>query len=282
MTQIVRVLLIVGGFAMLALSAIFCFNQELALKLWMWPDGPLSLYFVASMQAAIAAAMLWIGFSGELAALAPGALNLVVMMAGCALSFYLIDRRLTDQSLSLYTIGCGLFALFNVWLYWWARRIPLRDNRPLPGPVRTSYWLFVFVLAGVGIALFLMGNGVLPWKFSEQNAYTPLILGWMFFGDAFYFLYALIYPRWHNACAQLCSFLAYDLVLLGPLLIRWPIVQNVWAEAPKVAPGLESNLIIYSCVLIYSGALGVYYLLINPETRLFAREPVYATGIVGG
>ena len=58
MTQIVRVILVIGGLAMLALSGIFCFNQNLALELWMWPDGPLSLYFIASMQAAEALKLL--------------------------------------------------------------------------------------------------------------------------------------------------------------------------------------------------------------------------------
>jgi hypothetical protein len=273
MTQMVRVLLVVGGVAMLALSAIFSFDQELAKRLWLWEDGPLSLYFVASMQAAIAAAMLWIGFSGELAALASGALNLVVMMAGSALSLVFVANALGDWSLFFYAVGCALFALFNVWLFRWARRISFRDNRPLPDLLRYSYWLFVVILGTLGLALMIRGNGVLPWRVQEANAFTPLILGWMFFGDAFYFLYALIIPRWHNACAQLCSFLAYDLILLGPLLIRWPIVQTIWPEAPAVAPGLELNLIIYSCVLLYSGALGVYYLLINPQTRLFGRHP---------
>jgi hypothetical protein len=152
MTQMVRVILVVGGFAMLALSAIFCFDQELAKQLWMWEDGPLSLYFVASMQAAIAAAMLWIGFSGELAALASGALNLIVMMAGCAFSLVFVANVLGEWSLFFYAVGCALFALFNVWLFRWARRIPFRDNRPLPHLLRYSYWLFVVILGTLGLA----------------------------------------------------------------------------------------------------------------------------------
>lgn len=269
--QWVRIVLVVGGLAMLGLAAIFCFNQELAKQLWLWWDSPLSLYFVAAMQAAIGAAMLWIGLSGELAALAAGALNLVVMMAGLALTLFWIAGLDLSNPLFYYALGCALFALFNGWLFIWARRIPLRDNLPLPPLIRYSYMLFVAALAGLGIALLTTDWKILPWGFGDENAYTPRILGWMFFGDAFYFLYALLYPRWRNACAQLCSFLAYDLVLLGPFLMRWPLIRDWFGHLPRLPDELLPNLVLYTFVLLYSGALGVYFLFINPQTRLVAR-----------
>ncbi|RIK36621.1 MAG: hypothetical protein DCC55_26765 [Chloroflexi bacterium] len=264
MDLVVRILLVLGGIGVLALAAIFAFQREWAAALWFWGDSPLSFYFIAAMQAAIAAAMLWIGLSGELAALAPGALNLFVMMAGLAVSLYFID-------LGDYAIACALFTLFNLFLFLWARRIPLRDEQPLPNPVRYSYWLFVVILAGVGLALLLGVEGVLPWNFGEENANTPILFGWMFFGDAFYFLYALLYPRWHNAVAQMLSFLAYDLVLLGPFLIRWPWIRDL-VGGPRLPDDRLDNLVVYTLILLYSGALGVYYLLINPKTRLLERR----------
>jgi hypothetical protein len=269
----VRIILVIGALGMFVLSAIFAWRLPLVGVLWPWSDGPLSYYFLAAMQAAIGAAMLWIGLSGELAALAPGALNLVVMMAGSAITFFAIGVAEDNPTLIGYAIGCLLFAIFNGWLYLWARRIPFQDNQPLPGLLRASYVLFVLVLAGVGLALLMGRQGILPWTFGENNRYTPLFLGWMFFGDAFYFLYAVLNPRWRAACAQLCSFLAYDLVLLGPFLIRWPVVRDLepFAEIRRVPDGLIDNLIVYSLVLIYSGALGVYYLLIHRRTRLFGR-----------
>jgi hypothetical protein len=127
------------------------------------------------------------------------------------------------------------------------------------------------ILGGVGVSLFFTPNGVLPWPVGENNAFTPLLFGWMFFGDAFYFLYAVIYPRWHKGCAQLCSFLAYDLALLGPCLIRWPGIRERFPEVPRLPDHLLDNLVIYSLVLIYSGLLGLYYLFIHPQTRLFGR-----------
>ena len=269
--QTVRVVLVVGGLAMFGLAAIFCFDQERAKQLWLWWDSPLSLYFVAAMQAAIGAAMLWIGLSGELAALAAGALNLVVMMAGSALTLFWIAGLDLSSPIFYYAVGCALFALFNGWLFVWARRIPLRDSLPLPPLIRYSYMLFVAALAGLGIALLTTDWKILPWGFGEENADTPRILGWMFFGDAFYFLYALLYPRWRNACAQLCSFLAYDLVLLGPFLMRWPLIREWFGHLPRLPDDLLPNLVLYTFVLLYSGALGVYFLFINPQTRLVAR-----------
>jgi hypothetical protein len=283
--QAVRAVLVAGALGMFLLSALFILAapagsawRDLVAKLWPWVDSPLSYYFLAAMQAAIGAAMLWIGLSGEMAALAPGALNLVVMMAGCAISFYSIslDTQLSDalKAPTLgFAIGCGLFALFNIWLYVWARRLPFQSDQPLPRLLRLSYVIFTLVLAAVGLALLPGRYAILPWTFGDENRFTPVIFGWMFFGDAFYFLYAVLIPRWRAACAQLCSFLAYDLVLLGPFLIRWPVIRDLapFADIPRLPPELIDNLLVYSLVLIYSGALGVYYLFIDRRTRLVAR-----------
>ena len=139
MKRIVRGSLIIGGVGMLILAAIFVFQRQWAAQLWLWTDSPLSFYFLAAMQAAIAAAMLWIGFSGELAALAPGALNPIILLGGAAFSLaYIAGIQPGGPELS-YAFGCGLFALFNVWLFRWARRQPLRDEAPLPRLVRISY-----------------------------------------------------------------------------------------------------------------------------------------------
>jgi hypothetical protein len=86
-------------------------------------------------------------------------------------------------------------------------------------------------------------------------------------------MYALIRPQWNNARAQLWSFLAYDLVLLGPFVIRLlkiaglPVDQLMGYEVKLPPPELWRNLLVYTLVLLYSAGLGIYYLLINPQTR---------------
>jgi hypothetical protein len=90
------------------------------------------------------------------------------------------------------------------------------------------------------------------------NPNSSTIFGCIFIGDAFYFLYGLFRPRWQNARGQLLSFLAYDLVLILPFLALFNAVK----------PEHLVSLIVYVSILIYSGALAVYFLFLNPPTRL--------------
>lgn len=260
MQRTIRVLLVIVGIALLGLSAGFFWEQPWAVQAWPWQDKSLSFAFVAAMQAAIAAAVFWIVATGELRAIAAGALNLVVMMSG--LTLYLGQQVATTGKpiFLLYTLACGLFAAFNVWLLLWARRLPLHDQRPLPAFVRFSYIIFILALSLVGTALVLQVPNVLPWVVEPP---TSMALGWMFLGDAFYFLYTFVAfgwtgARWHGAAAQLWSFLAYDLVLLGPFLKRFP----------TIAPEYRNSLIVYTAILVYSGLLAIYYLFINRATRV--------------
>ena len=47
---------------------------------------------------------------------------------------------------------------------------------------------------------------------------VTVIYGWAFIGSAVYFIYGLIFPKWSNAIGQLLGTIAYDAVLIGPLL----------------------------------------------------------------
>jgi hypothetical protein len=269
MNLVVRALLVIGGLLMLILAAGYWFQMDWAVATWLWAEkGVLTHAFVASMQAAIAAAMLWIGLSGELGALAVGALNLLVMMSGSAVYLFLQAESGERAYLREVAIGCALFATFNLLLFLWSRGLPMRDSRPTPPFVRFSYILFTLVLAAVGLGLLVRMENVLPWPLNPD---TSVIFGWMFLGDAFYFAYALFDPRWHYACAQLWSFLAYDLVLLGPLLWRLnTTIQDLLAQKEEVVFPL--NLIAYILVLLYSAILGIYYLFFNPATHMRASK----------
>lgn len=83
----------------------------------------------------------------------------------------------------------------------------------------------------------------------------------MFLGAAVYFVYGLVDRRWENAGGQLAGFLAYDVVLVVPFLLRLPTIE---AE-------LLPNLVIYLVVVIASGILAAWYLLLNPVTRVRLR-----------
>jgi hypothetical protein len=61
-----------------------------------------------------------------------------------------------------------------------------------------------------------------------------------------------------NAAGQLAGFLAYDLVLIGPFVLRFATVE------PERLP----SLIVYTTFVSFSGLMAIYYLFINGTTRL--------------
>ena len=62
-----------------------------------------------------------------------------------------------------------------------------------------------------------------------------------------------------NSCGQLLGFLAYDLILIVPFIGHFTTVTSDHLL----------SLSIYVAVLVYSGALAVYYLFVNKTTLLW-------------
>lgn len=256
MDKFLRFVMLGGGIAILILAAGYFWQWPWAIATWPWADGRLSYTFIAAIQAAIAAALIWIGVTREWGAMAGGALNLVVMMAGLAVLFALRASQGRPE-LWPYAVFSMLSVPVNAGIFWWSHRLPLRDNRPAPRPVRLSFVLFTAVLLLVGGALLLRLAYIFPWPLNPDSA---AVFAWIFIGDAFYFLYAVWRPKWQYASAALWSFLAYDLVLIGRFLLHFG----------SVTPELRLSLFVYTAVLIFSGTLAVYYLFINRETRSLA------------
>jgi len=249
-----RTLTVLGGLVILAFAFGFIFQLPLATSLWPWPDGRLSYLFVGSILAAVSAAALWIGWTGEFGALPAGSLNVLVIAITTAVYFFQLALRENRPEM----IPFGVMALVSVVAsgaaFLWSRQIPLKDSRSMPGLVRVSFGVFIASLIFAGGAL-VFRIPVFPWALNPDSS---VIFGCIFIGDAFYFLYSLLYPRWHNALGQLLSFLAYDLVLIVPFLLLFKTVK----------PEYMLNLIVYVAVLVYSGAIAVYFLFIDPKTRL--------------
>jgi hypothetical protein len=133
-------------------------------------------------------------------------------------------------------------------------RSPVRKEDPLPFMVKFSYALFILVLVVVGTALILKRPNTFPWPLKPE---TSVMIGLIFIGDAFYFLYGLLRPYWPYSRAQLWSFLVYDLVLIVPFL----------DHLGKVQPELRMSLVSYIAVLVYSALIAIYYLFIYPQRR---------------
>jgi hypothetical protein len=149
---------------------------------------------------------------------------------------------------------CAVMAIGSLVIHLWSRRVPLRHTGPTPRLVRWSFAVFVVVLVLSGCALVLVRPHIMPWPVKPE---ASVAFGWVFLGASSAYAYALMHPGWHHARGPLLGFLAYDLVLLPPLLRQFF----------TVAAELRLSLVIYTAVLVYSALLGIYYLLINRATR---------------
>jgi hypothetical protein len=251
--KFIRYLLLAGGLFSLVLGLGFVFQMPFALGSWPWPDGRYSYLFVGSILAAVSAAALWIGWTNDIGALPAGSLNLFVIELTAAIYFSVLIARDGRNELLVFAVVAFLLALLSGGFFLWSRRLDVNDRRPTPGFIRVCFGIFLVSLIFSGTALILRAP-IFPWKLNPD---TSVLFGCIFLGDAFYFLYALLYPRLSNAIGQLLSFLAYDLVLIVPFMKLFPTVD----------PAMRLNLIVYFAVLIFSAGVSIYYLFVHPQTR---------------
>jgi len=259
MDKILRTTLTIVGMLSLILAAGFCLQLPWAVRLWPWPDSFSPYLFLGSITTATAASLLWIGLSGELRTAAGGALHLTVFYTGLASSLFLLSQQGGEQNLLTGAFVCAAGALVSLAMFLWFRRYPLRESRPMPLAVRISFGMFVVVLVLVGSGILLHIPNAFAWKLHPTSS---VLLGWFFLGAACYFLYGLVHPSWQEAGGQLWAFLAYDLVLIVPYLLHFALVR------PEQLP----SLLVNTLVLLYSGALAIYYLLIKKATRTWRKS----------
>lgn len=258
MSRVLRATLIAISVVQLLFAAAFFVQWPPAIALWPFEGTtPLTYILIAAIFAAAAVSTLWPILTGNPGALAGVGLDYIIILGTMSVYlFWLLGRGESD--LMVAALLCLLGLAFGVWLFWWARRLPMDTSLSMPGPVRWSFAAFVVALLFVSVRLFL-GAPTLPWPLTPQ---LSILAGSMFLGAAAYFVYGLVRPSWANAGGQLAGFLAYDLVLIGPLLSR----------LPGIAPELRTALVLYLLVILYSGLLAGYYLFFHRPTRLFGRE----------
>jgi hypothetical protein len=244
---------VIAGIVAIILTVGFYFQMTWATGLWPWPDGRLTYIFAASITAAIAAPLIWMGLTAEWGAAFYGAINLIIQAGGIAI-FLTQFQASSQQNLGIFILVFGAFALVNVGVLFWSRRYSTRDPRLTPRPVRYSFAVFVVLLVIFAIGLLFQSPNIFPWPLKPE---TSVIIGWVFAGTAAYFAFGALRPRWNDARGQLLGFLAYDLILILPFLAHFTTVE----------PEHRLSLTIYTGVLVYSGALAVYYLFLHKPTR---------------
>jgi hypothetical protein len=249
-----RLALLSIGIIQFVLAAGFFFQQTWATALWPLPDTRLSYAFIAAILAGGGAPLVWIGLSGRLGGLTGYGLGFGIMYAGMGLAALLFYLRSQQMALAWFAVVMGILAVTGAFLFFRTRR-HAADNQQTPGVVRLAFALEVLVLAGAGILLILKVPNTLPWNLSPESS---VLYGWVFLGLAFYYLYAVLTPQWIHALGPMLGFLVYDLVLFLPLFARFGNVQ----------PEHMRGQVTASIIIIFSALLGIYYLFMNPATRL--------------
>ncbi len=256
--------------ALQALMAIALFLQWPAVTN-LWPfEGttPLTFIFLSSIFAAAAASTFWATASGAYGALAGIGLDYVAILTPLAVLSFQLGAASRAAPITIMGLFSVIGALFGIGLVLWSIRIPLVETPKMPALVRGSFIVFILALLVVSARLILKSPNVIPWSITPD---LSLIIGWMFFGAAVYFVYGIIRPSWQNSAGQLAGFLAYDLVLIVPFLTR----------LPTVAPEHRLGLIVYTIVVSYSGLLAIYYLFVHGPTRLWGKSTPSQASITG-
>ncbi|TCT24105.1 hypothetical protein [Thiobaca trueperi] len=253
----IRLSFLVFGLLVLALSAGFIGGAPVVTQLWPWPDGRLSYLFVASILAAFGVGSLLIAWTRDWRSAAGGGVALLFGFGGMAAT--LVSLRLHGAPVPIgYPLGYALVAVQGATLWYWGATHRHADTRKMPALVRLSTWVFAITLLLVGIALTLQAPTIFPWPL---NANSSILYGWLFLGLALNYGYVSLGNRWSDAKVSLIGFLAYDLVLIVPFLQHFS----------RARPEHLTSLTIYTAVLIYSGALAVYYLFFDRHWRLWTR-----------
>lgn len=246
--------LIVIGLIQLLLAVGFFFQQSWATSLWPVPDTRLSYAFIAAILAGGAAPLIWAGLSGKFASLAGYGLSFGIMYAGMGISALLFYLRSQILPLLWFALVMGVLAVLAGIIFMRTRDVA-EDHQATPRLVIYAFIAEVLVLAGAGLLLILKVPNTLPWNLSPESS---VLYGWVFLGLAFYYLYAVLRPQWIHAIGPLLGFLVYDLVLFSPLFARFGSLQPEHILGQMAA----------SAIIIFSAALGIYYLFVNRATRL--------------
>jgi hypothetical protein len=253
-----RYFLFLVGTGQIFFTVAFFLQWPLATGAWPFPGTtPLTFDLVASILAAAAASTLWVAASENYAALAGIGLDYVAVMLPLAIFSFVLAAN-GGAGMRSFGIKAVILTLFGLGLFLWGMRFPLDRSQAAPRLARGSFGVFIGVLLLASAALIARTPNVIPWKITPD---LSVVIGLIFLGAAAYFAYALLRPAWVNCVGQLLGFLAYDAVLIVPLLGR----------AGSIPPEQRTGLIIYVAVVVYSAFLAVYYLLVYRPKRAFLK-----------
>ena len=152
--KLLRGLTFLSGLAVLLFAFGFIFRLPFATAVWPWEDGRYSYLFIGSILAAVSAAALWVGWAGEFGALPAGSLNIFVIALTTSIYFFLLASQGRTDMLLFGAFGIAA-AIASLAAFFWSLNIPLKETRPMPKPVKISFWIFIASLFAAGGGLIL-------------------------------------------------------------------------------------------------------------------------------
>ena len=258
-TNVVRYGLFVFAAVGLAETVGFFLLQTWVTSLVPWELNRMAGIFLASICIAFSLPMLWIALSQEYAGLAGGAINFAIIFGGFTAFSFKVYAANAHQPVFVFGTITLICFLVTLGLVYFGFLHTFKDLRPTPVIVRISFLAFFLNLAFSGMQLVLGQPNIFPWQLTHQQS---VLYGWIFLGASTYFLYGFLRPVLGNAHGQLLGFLAYDLILIIPFIGLFFGKESI----------LVPNLAYYIAVLVYSGALGIYFLFIDKETRISFQQ----------
>jgi hypothetical protein len=245
------------GVLILGYSLGLFFGLPATRQLWVWPDSPaLALAFVGSWLAGVTAPLIWIGLSGQMTAVRGGALAGVVAFGGSAVLLWARHNLPGKERFLPFAVVFLLIALSALAMLIWSFRISTPEDRKPPRAIRWTFLLFAAILFPVGLGMVLNTSGIFPVALAPD---TTRLYGWFFLGSFVYYFFGFLKPSWLNVTGHMLSFLVYDLLLIPPFMLYWPVAP---AE-------FRMNLAIYLGVLITSMLFCIYFLFLHSGPRLF-------------
>ena len=131
MNQLLARGFIVSGIVLLLLGLAFLLQLDFVRYVWPWQISPLSAIFLASICAAIACPIIWIGVTQDTAVITGGSIDLLVTSLGMAIfCFQLYTADNSRQPILLFGIVSAVFAVVCLVLTFVSYKFPFKDGAP--------------------------------------------------------------------------------------------------------------------------------------------------------
>ncbi len=253
-----------------------------ATALWPLPDVRMTYIFLASLVATTATLVIWPVLRDDLGALVAPAINLSLATPSIGLYLLWLAFRRNDGGLVVPGVTFITFGIVWAAIGLWARRVPVRDQRQLPGWVRAVFVGFCAILIPAGVALLIQVDRVFPWDISPENS---TVAGVAFLSAAVLFAVIIARPLWIFGEMALASFLAYDVVLAFPYLdffrnrddadtVASYYGDVTYAPAAGETGVSELSLVIYLAVLAISAVAALAFFAVGFRERRSGRMAV--------